>query len=57
MPLRELHSREQIEQLRADVDCFAASESLADDLTCLAVAVGPRLIASFSRAALKSWSA
>jgi sigma-B regulation protein RsbU (phosphoserine phosphatase) len=30
-----------IQQLRADVDCFAASESLADDLTCLAVAVGP----------------
>jgi phosphoserine phosphatase RsbU/P len=30
---------ELIEHLRADVNCFAASESLADDLTCLAVAV------------------
>jgi sigma-B regulation protein RsbU (phosphoserine phosphatase) len=32
---------ELIEILRADVDGFATSESLADDLTCLAVAVGP----------------
>ena len=32
---------ELIERLRADVNCFAASKSLADDLTCLAVAVGP----------------
>jgi phosphoserine phosphatase RsbU/P len=30
---------ELIEHLRADVNCFAAFESLADDLTCLAVAV------------------
>jgi sigma-B regulation protein RsbU (phosphoserine phosphatase) len=35
--------QELIELLRADVDCFAASESLADDLTCLAVAVGPQV--------------
>jgi serine phosphatase RsbU (regulator of sigma subunit)/anti-sigma regulatory factor (Ser/Thr protein kinase) len=33
--------QELIELLRADVDGFTASQTLADDLTCVAVAIGP----------------
>jgi sigma-B regulation protein RsbU (phosphoserine phosphatase) len=49
--------RELIELLRADVDCFTASESLADDLTCVAVAIGPPAHSLVLEGRIEDWCA